>query len=237
MERRRHRLLARADPEQAAESFDRASDERLTAQRLAPRIASALARLSPAERDLLLLIAWAARAWARLQREFDAGAARRRSPRVRIGRRAAITGAVAGAAVIIAAVLVSPQPGGAPYTTPQSSPHAAGPSRSTVNTTLGTLELAAATVERTTVPPRPGPGQWVYTRTVTDFALQPSETGGPAAEVRGKVKVEEWWKFDGKAKAEGSQAGPGIDDFSPQGASVHVDGFIQERSSAEKRAR
>jgi RNA polymerase sigma-70 factor (ECF subfamily) len=35
------------------------SDDRLTAQRLGPRLASALARLSPAERDLLLLIAWA----------------------------------------------------------------------------------------------------------------------------------------------------------------------------------
>ncbi|WP_329081090.1 MULTISPECIES: RNA polymerase sigma factor [unclassified Streptosporangium] len=59
MERRRHRLLARADFEWSSESFDQTSDERLTAQRLAPRIASALARLSPAERDLLLLIAWA----------------------------------------------------------------------------------------------------------------------------------------------------------------------------------
>ncbi|MEV4018938.1 RNA polymerase sigma factor [Nonomuraea angiospora] len=59
VERRHRRLLARVDPEAADESFDQASDERLVAQRLAPRIASALARLSTAERDLLLLIAWA----------------------------------------------------------------------------------------------------------------------------------------------------------------------------------
>ncbi|MGP4095475.1 RNA polymerase sigma factor [Nonomuraea sp. KM90] len=59
VERRHRRLLARADAQAAGESFDQASDERLTAQRLAPRIASALARLSAAERDLLLLIAWA----------------------------------------------------------------------------------------------------------------------------------------------------------------------------------
>lgn len=58
-ERRRHRLLAQVHVEQPGDSFDQTSDERLTAQRLAPRIASALARLSPAERDLLLLIAWA----------------------------------------------------------------------------------------------------------------------------------------------------------------------------------
>lgn len=59
VERRHRRLLARAGVDAAGESFDQISDERLTAQRLAPRIASALARLSAAERDLLLLIAWA----------------------------------------------------------------------------------------------------------------------------------------------------------------------------------
>jgi hypothetical protein len=39
-------------------SFDESSDGRLTAQRLRPRIASAPAGLSAAERDLWLLIAW-----------------------------------------------------------------------------------------------------------------------------------------------------------------------------------
>ncbi|TDE33301.1 RNA polymerase sigma factor [Actinomadura sp. 6K520] len=58
-ERRHHRLLARVDAEWSVEAFDQSSDDRLTAQRLGPRLASALARLSPAERDLLLLIAWA----------------------------------------------------------------------------------------------------------------------------------------------------------------------------------
>lgn len=59
VERRHHQLLARADAEWVSEPFEKSSDERMTAQRLAPRIASALERLSPAERDLLLLIAWA----------------------------------------------------------------------------------------------------------------------------------------------------------------------------------
>lgn len=59
VERRRHQLLARADAEWFSVPFDQASDDRVTAQRLAPRIASALAGLSQAERDLLLLIAWA----------------------------------------------------------------------------------------------------------------------------------------------------------------------------------
>lgn len=59
MERRRTQMLSRTDAAWFTESFDQRSDERVTAQRLVPQIASALARLSPAERDLLLLIAWA----------------------------------------------------------------------------------------------------------------------------------------------------------------------------------
>ena len=56
-ERRRHRVLARA--EVPAESFDDQSIARIVAERLKPQLAGVLARLSAGERDLLLLIAWA----------------------------------------------------------------------------------------------------------------------------------------------------------------------------------
>ncbi|WP_307796817.1 RNA polymerase sigma factor [Actinomadura barringtoniae] len=57
-ERRRNQVLARADAEWIT-PFDDSVDARLNAQRLAPRIASALSRLSAHERDLLLMIVWA----------------------------------------------------------------------------------------------------------------------------------------------------------------------------------
>jgi RNA polymerase sigma-70 factor (ECF subfamily) len=41
------------------ESFDERSAARVTAERLQPKLAAVLARLSAADRDLLLLIAWA----------------------------------------------------------------------------------------------------------------------------------------------------------------------------------
>lgn len=58
-ERRRHELLARTGGDASSPSFADASDARVTAERLGPRIASALAGLPADERDLLLLIAWA----------------------------------------------------------------------------------------------------------------------------------------------------------------------------------
>ena len=58
-ERRRAQLLARAPAERVSGSFTDGSDARVTAERLGPRMASVLGRLSPADRDLLLLIAWA----------------------------------------------------------------------------------------------------------------------------------------------------------------------------------
>jgi RNA polymerase sigma-70 factor (ECF subfamily) len=58
-ERRRHQLLARTPAEWESGSFTDGSDARVTAELLGPRIASVLKRLSAAERDLLLLIAWA----------------------------------------------------------------------------------------------------------------------------------------------------------------------------------
>jgi RNA polymerase sigma-70 factor, ECF subfamily len=58
-ERRRHRLLARTPADGESASFADGSDARVTAKLLGPRIASVLASLSAADRDLLLLIAWA----------------------------------------------------------------------------------------------------------------------------------------------------------------------------------
>ncbi|GAA4107056.1 RNA polymerase sigma factor [Actinomadura miaoliensis] len=58
-EARRNRALARSAPQGATESFDERSAARVTAQALQPRLAAALTRLSAADRDLLLLIAWA----------------------------------------------------------------------------------------------------------------------------------------------------------------------------------
>ena len=58
-EKRRNRMLARTPPQRAEEPFDERSAARVTAERLQPRLAAALTRLSAADRDLLLLIAWA----------------------------------------------------------------------------------------------------------------------------------------------------------------------------------
>ncbi|MFB9838368.1 RNA polymerase sigma factor [Actinoallomurus acaciae] len=58
-ERRRHQLLARTPAEGETGSFTDGSDARVTAELLGPRIASVLTNLSAADRDLLLLIAWA----------------------------------------------------------------------------------------------------------------------------------------------------------------------------------
>ncbi|WP_307845288.1 RNA polymerase sigma factor [Planomonospora sp. ID67723] len=57
-ETRRLKALARQAPERAA-GFEERSAERVTADALRPALAAALARLSSAERDLLLLVAWA----------------------------------------------------------------------------------------------------------------------------------------------------------------------------------
>ncbi|MEW2356883.1 CU044_5270 family protein [Spirillospora sp. NPDC029432] len=127
-----------------------------------------------------------ARAWAYLQRELEPG---RRRPRV--GRRSMLLGGLAATAA--AAVAVA-QFGTAPE---------AGPGE--VN--LRTLELAAATVERQapTAPARPAPDQWVYTRTKAAYALQSGNVGGPEAMRKGRVTVEEWWRFDGKQMASSVQ--------------------------------
>lgn len=137
-----------------------------------------------------------ARALARLRREFDSAPARHRP----IGRRTAVTGLVS-AGVLIAVVAGY---AGVLDDTPRDDPQAVasgGTLRSTPEVTLSTLELAAAAAERQSTPPRPAPDQWVYTRRLTAFALEPNSSGGRPTELRGEVTVEEWWKFDGKEMA------------------------------------
>lgn len=56
---RRHRLLAKAEASHADDSFDERSADRMSAEQLQTRLRSVLAQLSRADRDLLLLIAWA----------------------------------------------------------------------------------------------------------------------------------------------------------------------------------
>ncbi|MCO5969160.1 RNA polymerase sigma factor [Actinoallomurus soli] len=84
-ERRRQRALAQANAEWTAVPFDEGSDARVTAQRLGPRIAAALTRLSAAERDLLLLIAWADLTYEEAAQALDLplGTVRSRLHRVR----------------------------------------------------------------------------------------------------------------------------------------------------------
>ena len=58
-EMRRNRALARLPEPPAAEPFEERAAERIDARTLRPGLAQALTRLSAAERDLLLLVAWA----------------------------------------------------------------------------------------------------------------------------------------------------------------------------------
>lgn len=148
-----------------------------------------------------------ARAWARLHAEFgaedtagatsttDATRVRRRSLRKRLMWRVAATGLVAAGA---AGAIVVTQTGGGPGSSTK---------RPAVATAAQTLELAARTVEQQTAPPRPRPSQWVYAQTVSAFALTDGNVVGPEAMHHGKVKVEEWWRFDGKRMARSVQNG------------------------------
>ncbi|ROO85135.1 RNA polymerase sigma factor (sigma-70 family) [Actinocorallia herbida] len=58
-ETRRNRLLARAPAAPPVEPFEERSAAKVTSAQLQPRLAKALTRLSAADRDLLLLVAWA----------------------------------------------------------------------------------------------------------------------------------------------------------------------------------
>jgi RNA polymerase sigma-70 factor (ECF subfamily) len=57
-ERRRIRLLARTPSPEPPEPFEDMADDRISAERLTVRLAGAIANLSAAERNLLLLVAW-----------------------------------------------------------------------------------------------------------------------------------------------------------------------------------
>jgi RNA polymerase sigma factor (sigma-70 family) len=57
-ERRRLRALARIAAPGAVEGVEEHATDRVVAQQLQPRLARALRRLSPEDRDLLLLVAW-----------------------------------------------------------------------------------------------------------------------------------------------------------------------------------
>jgi RNA polymerase sigma-70 factor (ECF subfamily) len=57
-ERRRLRALARIAAAGAVEGFEEHATDRVVAQQLHPRLARALRRLSAADQDLLLLVAW-----------------------------------------------------------------------------------------------------------------------------------------------------------------------------------
>lgn len=93
-EKRRHQLLARSDAEWASASFADGSDSRVTAEQLGPRVASALAGLPAAERDLLLLIAWADLTYEQAAQALDLpmGTVRSRLHRVRKKIRRALGG-------------------------------------------------------------------------------------------------------------------------------------------------
>lgn len=151
------------------------------------------------------------RALTRLQAEFDTPQPRirwlRRRPGRAVGRQRSIVGgwrqlAAAGlVAASAAGAIVAVQTGrtGGGVSTP--------PSGSGVNTTTTTLELAAVAVARQTIVPRPRGNQWIYTQKTMAFALQPGNAVGPDAMLRNKVKVEEWWRFDGSAMAEAVRGG------------------------------
>jgi RNA polymerase sigma-70 factor (ECF subfamily) len=70
-ERRRLRVLARVPAPGPPESFEDATASRLAAEALRPRLAGALARLSPDERDLLLLVAWTDLSYAGVAQALD----------------------------------------------------------------------------------------------------------------------------------------------------------------------
>lgn len=85
MESRRIRALARVEVPRAAEPFEEQVTARVAAQQLHPRLAEVLARLSGADRDLLLLVAWADLSYEEVAQALDVplGTVRSRLHRVR----------------------------------------------------------------------------------------------------------------------------------------------------------
>jgi hypothetical protein len=113
-----------------------------------------------------------ARAYGWLGAEFTEAPVHTRRGRVPWRLMAAATALVVGAAVVI-------------VETGRSTPHRAPAPL--------TLELVAQRVEQQPVP-RPRPDQWVYSPELHNWEIAPGNTIGV---LRGKIKVEEWWRFDG----------------------------------------
>ncbi|MEV0822806.1 RNA polymerase sigma factor [Nonomuraea rubra] len=92
-ERRRTAATARMSVERPG-TFDDRSADRVTAEQLQPRLARALTRLSAAERDLLLLVAWADLTYeeAALALGVPVGTVRSRLHRLRVKVRRALGG-------------------------------------------------------------------------------------------------------------------------------------------------
>ncbi|MCO5998763.1 CU044_5270 family protein [Actinoallomurus rhizosphaericola] len=151
-----------------------------------------------------------ARAWTRLHAEItEAPRTRRRVARRRAARWLLPVGVAAAACT--AAGIVAVLPGGHSSSSPEAL-------------TTRTLELAAAAVETQMPVGRPRPGQWVYTLRMDKYALQDGDVVGPEAMLHGKVKEEEWWRFDGRRLARSLQGGrlyvkgvlPGMGDRPPR---------------------
>ncbi|GLY89064.1 CU044_5270 family protein [Actinoallomurus iriomotensis] len=127
-----------------------------------------------------------ARAWARLRAEMESPgtpAFEARPLHRRLGWRLGAVGVIAAGAA--AAVVVTQVVGSAPAGKPNTGP-------------VPSLELAAQAIEQQTVP-KPRADQWVYAPELRNWAIAPGNTIGT---LRGKVKVEQWWRFDGRRVAE-----------------------------------
>lgn len=91
-EQRRYRALGRARELETGLHTDDPADERLDAQALRGSLAEALARLKPADRDVLLLVAWAQLSYAEIAEtlHIPIGTVRSRLNRARRVTRAAL---------------------------------------------------------------------------------------------------------------------------------------------------
>ncbi|MFD9945139.1 RNA polymerase sigma factor [Nonomuraea sp. NPDC059023] len=93
-ERRRNQAMAKVSAERP-DGFDERSADRVSAELLQPRLARALTKLTAAERDLLLLVAWADLTYedAALALGVPVGTVRSRLHRLRVKVRRALGGA------------------------------------------------------------------------------------------------------------------------------------------------
>jgi RNA polymerase sigma factor (sigma-70 family) len=94
VEARRLRLLLSALPDGPAEDHSDRAAERVTAQRLGPRLAAAVAALPRQDRELLLLVAWAELSYAEAAAALSTtiGAVKARLHRIRVRMRAELGG-------------------------------------------------------------------------------------------------------------------------------------------------